>query len=135
MITSELTASFACKPDRLYAVITDHEHFEWRSDLKNIETIDPGVRFIEYTKKGFPTFFTVTERKKNRRYAFKMENNNMKGRWTGILEEQDGETRLTLTEEIEHVKTPLMRLLAPIYLKRQQKRYVEDLKAHLFMSK
>ncbi len=69
---------------------------------------------------------------KLKEYIFELENTNIKGKWIGIFNEKsDGQIELDFTEEIE-ANNILLKLLAKTYLKKQQKRYIKDLKKALF---
>lgn len=111
--------------EKVWNTVTDLEDFSWRSDLSKIEVKDE-THFIEYTKKNFPTHFTITEKKKMEKYTFSLKNKNIKGNWVGLFQEIPGGTRLLFTEEIE-VSSLFMKILAPSYLKKQQKTYMNDL--------
>ena len=54
----------------------------------------------------------------------------MKGHWTGLLRESGNGTEIDFTEDVE-LKKPFMKFAAGMYLKRQQKKYAEDLKKEL----
>jgi len=56
-----------------------------------------------------------------------MENKNMCGNWIGLFEKRDGGTQITFTEEVQ-VKNPIMNLFVKGYLKKQQAKYIADLK-------
>ena len=65
-------------------LVLDIENYAaWRSDLSKTEVISD-KQFIEYTKDGYPTTFTVTVVDPYRRWEFDMENSNMKGHWTAF---------------------------------------------------
>ena len=49
----------------------------WRSDLSKTEVLNDN-QFIEYTKDGYPTTFTVTSVEPYRRWEFDMENSNLR---------------------------------------------------------
>ena len=116
-------------PEQVWALVTDLGRWDWRSDLSRIEPTEGG--FIEYTKSGYPTAFTITEFDPPRRYAFSMENGNLTGRWAGRFSPHpSGGTSVEFTEEI-FPKKALMKLAAGFYLKRQQKQYLMDLKRAL----
>lgn len=51
----------------------------------------------------------------------------MRGHWTGMLESCENGTQITLTEEVQ-VNHPLMNLIVSGYLKKQQNRYIVDLR-------
>lgn len=59
-----------------------------------------------------------------------MENDNMRGHWTGIFSEKGGKTVIDLTEEVD-AKKIVMRPLVKIFLKKQQEQYVSDLRKTL----
>ena len=59
-----------------------------------------------------------------------MDNANLTGRWAGEFRPENGGTRVTFTETIT-VKKPWMRLFARGYLRRQQARYLTDLRKAL----
>lgn len=67
------------------------------------------------------------------RWEFDMENGNMKGHWTGIFLQKNGQTEIDFTEDVT-VKKPIMKLFIKSYLKKQQKTYMEDLKSALELS-
>ncbi len=126
MIRVNMKRVFGCDGERLWKIITDNRNYGWRSDLSKIEVIDD-KHFIEYSKNGYPTYFTITSKKKLMEYTFDLENTNMKGKWRGIFRKLDnGNVELDFTEEMETNKI-IMNLLAKFYLKRQQKRYFRDL--------
>ena len=101
----------------------------WRNDLKRVEVLDE-AHFVEHTKSGYATRFTVTVWEPPRRWAFTMENGNMTGAWEGIFEGLEGGARLTCTEEV-NAKHWWMRPFVPGYLKRQQRLYLDDLRRAL----
>ena len=84
------------------------------------------IHFVEHTKSGYATDFTVTACQPLCRWAFTMENGNMSGSWEGIFEVAEGGTRLHCTETV-NAKHWWMRPFVPSYLKRQQKLYLDDL--------
>lgn len=88
------------------------------------------THFIEHTKSGYATSFMVTACEPPHRWAFTMENGNMSGSWEGIFEETADGARLTCTETVR-AKHWWMRPFVPGYLKRQQKRYLNDLQKKL----
>ena len=129
MATSKVTAYFRCPVERVWRTVTDLAHTAWRSDLKRVEVLDE-THFVEHTKSGYATNFTVTDCKALRHWAFTMENGNMSGSWEGIFEAAEGGTRLTCTETV-NAKRWWMRPVVPGYLKRQQKLYLDDLRREL----
>lgn len=129
MATSKVTVRFSCPVEQVWHTVTDLAHTAWRSDLARVEVLDE-IHFVEHTKSGYATNFTVTDCKALRRWAFTMENGNMSGSWEGVFEAAEGGTRLTCTETV-NAKRWWMRPVVPGYLKRQQKLYLDDLRREL----
>ena len=129
MATSKVTVRFPCPVEQVWQTVTDLAHTAWRSDLAGVVVLDE-THFVEHTKSGYATSFTVTDCKALRRWAFTMENGNMSGSWEGVFEAAEGGTRLTCTETV-NAKRWWMRPVVPGYLKRQQKRYLKDLRKKL----
>jgi len=122
---------FHCDKERLWNTITDNKNYSWRSDLSKIEVVD-SKHFIEYTKKQYPTYFTITSQKKLEEYRLDIENTNMKGKWVGIFRIlSDESVEVDFTEEVETTHF-IMKLLAKPYLKSQQKRYIKDLERAVY---
>ncbi|MBC5731970.1 SRPBCC family protein [Pseudoflavonifractor hominis] len=130
MAMSKVTVYFPYPVVRVWQTVTDLAHTAWRSDLARVEVLDE-THFVEYTKSGYATNFTVTACEPFRRWAFTMENDNMFGSWEGVFEAAEGGTQLTCTE-IVHAKHWWMHPFVPGYLKRQQKRYLDDLRKELW---
>ncbi len=130
MKKSSITAFFKSDIQKVWNIVTDNQNYSWRSDLSKIDTLDDGKTFVEYTKSGFPTTFTITLKKPFERYEFDMKNDNMNGHWFGIFTQKHGGTEIEFVEELS-VKNPLMKLFAGVYLKRQQATYVADLRKAL----
>ena len=63
-------------------------------------------------------------------HAFDMVNANFTGRWEGLFSPDEGGTRIEFTEEVTP-HNPLLRLAAGVYLRRQQRRYIADLRRSL----
>ena len=129
MPTSRVTVQLPWPVERVWQVVTDPAHTAWRSDLKRVEVLDE-IHFVEHTKSGYATNFTVTACEPFRRWAFTMENGNMSGSWEGIFEGTEGGTRLRCTETVG-AKRWWMRPFVPGYLKRQQRLYLDDLRKEL----
>ena len=126
-IVSIATALVPYPPERVWAVVTDLDCWQWRSDLSRLDHVGEDA-FTEYDRSGFPTRFTVTERRPLSRWAFDLDNANLAGRWAGEFRPEGGGTQVTFTETIT-VKKPWMRFFAKGYLRRQQARYLADLPA------
>lgn len=129
MATSRMTVHFPCPVEQVWKTVTDLMNTAWRSDLKRVEVLDE-THFVEHTKSGYATRFTVTACEPPRRWTFTMDNGNMSGAWEGIFEAAEGGARLHCTETIR-AKHWWMRPFVPGYLKRQQKRYLDDLRKEL----
>lgn len=129
MAVSQVAVEFSCPVETLWRTVTDLEHTAWRSDLARVEVLDKR-RFVEHTKSGHATRFVVTDCEAPRFWAFTMENENMAGRWQGRFEATAGGSRLVCVETV-NAKRWWMRPLVPGYLKRQQKRYLDDLRRAL----
>ena len=129
MPTSKVTVHFSCPVERVWQVVTDLSNTTWRSDLARAEVLDES-HFVEHTKSGYATNFTVTACEPLQRWAFTMENGNMSGSWEGIFEIAEDGIRLHCTETV-NAKRWWMRPFAPGYLRRQQRLYLDDLRREL----
>lgn len=129
MAVFTLKVDFSCDLQRLWDTVTSLTDYGWRSDLDKIEILDGG-RFIEYTRSGYSTTFTVTAFEPYRRYEFRIENSSIQGRWAGIFTQAGEQARIEFTEDVT-AKNPLMRPFLKQYLKKQQARYARDLKRAL----
>lgn len=133
MTTSTATATFACDIQSVWDTVTSLEETAWRSDLGRIEVLNDR-QFVEYTEEGYATTFTVTAMEPCRRWEFDLENDNIKGHWTGIFTQKGEQTEISFTEEVA-VKKPLLKLLMKpylkAYLKKQQAQYISDLRSAL----
>ena len=127
--TSRVTVQFPCPVERVWQGVTDLSHTTWRSDLARVEVLDE-AHFVEHTKSGYATNFTVTACEPFRRWAFTMENGNMSGSWEGTFEGTEDGTRLHCTETV-NAKHWWMHPFVPGYLKRQQRLYLDDLRKEL----
>ena len=113
MATSKVTVHFPCSIERLWHTVTDLANTAWRSDLAGVEVLDK-TRFVELSRSGYATVFTVTACEPFCFWAFTMENGNMSGSWETVT-----------------AKRRWMRPFVPGYLKRQQKLYLDDLQREL----
>lgn len=129
MAVSTVTAVFPAAVPAVWELVTSLEHYQWRSDLGRIEVLNDR-QFVEYTKDGYPTTFTVTKTEPCKRWEFDMENGNMKGPWTGVFAEKDGKAEICFTEEVT-AKKVIMKPFVKAYLKKQQAQYVADLRRAL----
>ena len=126
METSNIKALIPSELRQVWGFVLDIENYAaWRSDLSKTEVISD-KQFIEYTKDGYPTTFTVTLVEPYRRWEFDMENSNMKGHWIGIFTARGDETEIYFTEQVE-AKKLLMKPFVKSYLKKQQAQFVADI--------
>lgn len=115
---------------KVWDFVLDIENYDtWRSDLGKTEIISE-KQFIEYTKDGYSTTFTVTKEDPYRRWEFDMENSNMKGHWIGVFIDKGNETEIDFTECVE-AKKIFMKPFVKLYLKKQQAKFVADMRKAL----
>ena len=106
-------------------VLAVENYDKWRSDVSKTEIINE-KKFIEYTKDGYSTTFTVTVIKPLNRWEFDMENSNMTGHWTGIFTAKGDETEIDFTEQVK-AKKWLLKPFVKSYLRKQQTQFVADI--------
>ena len=129
MAVSNIKATFQSDIQKTWETVTSLTEYAWRSDLSKIEIINEN-QFIEYTKEGYATTFTVTETEPYKRWAFDMENDNMKGHWVGVFTQKGNQTEIDFTEYVT-AKKFFMKPFVKSYLKKQQAQYISDLKKAL----
>lgn len=110
-------------------VLAVENYSSWRSDLSKTEIIND-KKFIEYTKDHYSTTFTVTVMEPYKRWEFDMENGNMKGHWIGVFTSNGNETVIEFSENVVAIKW-FMKPFVKSYLKKQQARFINDLKKKL----
>ena len=129
MAVSNIKGTFQADIEKVWETVTSLENYAWRSDLSKIKIVNE-KRFVEYTKEGYATTFTITECRPCERWEFDMENNSIKGHWIGVFSSENGQTVIDLTEDVT-VKKVIMKPFVKAYLKKQQMRYISDLKKAL----
>lgn len=129
MAVSNTKATFQSDIQKVWKVVTDVANYTWRSDLGRTEILSE-KQFVEYTKEGYATTFTITAEKTCERWEFDMENDNMKGHWTGVFTEQGGQTVVDFTEDVT-AKKVFMKPFVKAYLKKQQAQFLSDLEKAL----
>ncbi len=130
MTQTTIKATFHSDVQRVWDAVLDVEHYAaWRSDLSKTEVLDE-KRFVEYTTEGYPTTFTVTAVEPCKRWEFDMENANMTGHWTGLFAAKGDGAEVTFTECVT-AKKFLMKPFVRSFLKKQQARFIADLKKAL----
>ena len=127
MTTSNIKALISGELQKVWELVLDIENYAaWRSDLSKTEVISD-KQFIEYTKDGYPTTFTVTLVEPYRRWEFDI---NMTGHWTGVFTDKGDETEIDFTERVE-AKKWLLKPFVKLYLKKQQAQFVVDIRKAL----
>ncbi len=129
MAVSNIKVTLERDIQRVWEIVTSLENYAWRSNLDRIEILND-KQFVEYTKDGFATTFTITVSEPNKRWEFDMDNVNMKGHWTGVFTDLNGKTEIDFTEDVT-AKKLLMKPFVKGFLKKQQEQYVADLKKAL----
>ena len=59
MAASRVTVHFPCPVERVWQTVTDLMNTAWRGDLARVEILNE-TYFVEHTKSGYATNFTVT---------------------------------------------------------------------------
>ena len=129
MAVSNIKVTFPCSIKKVWETVTSLEKCTWRSDLSKIEILND-KQFIEYTKDGYATTFTITATDSYKQWEFDMENSNMKGHWIGVFTPKGTRTEIDFTESVT-AKKFFMKPFVKSYLKKQQIQYIEDLRAVL----
>lgn len=129
MAISIVKAVFHSDLKTVWSIVTSYENYQWRRNLSRIEVVDEN-QFIEYTKDGYATTFTITVSIPFERWEFDMENSNMTGHWIGVFKGKGSKTEIEFTEDII-AKKLIMKPFVKSYLKKQQEQYVSDLRKAL----
>ena len=112
VVTSNMKAAFPCNLQRVWEVVTSLTDYSWRSDIERIEVVSD-TQFVEITKSGYRTTFTVTRQEPCCLWEFDMENEKMKGHWVGIFSGNEKTATIDFTEYIEPKKwfmTPFVKM-------------------------
>lgn len=129
MATSNVEAILPYDIKKVWDIVTSFDDYSWRSDLSRIEVLDEN-RFVEHTKTGYKTIFTITSTEPYQRWEFDMENENINGHWVGLFTQKGDKTVIDFTEYVT-AKKILMKPFLAIYLRKQQKAYISDLEKAL----
>lgn len=129
MAVSNIKAIFPGDIQKVWEVVTNVKNYTWRSDLSKTEILNE-KQFVEYTKEGYTTTFTVTVSEPYKRWEFDMENENIKGHWIGVFTQREGETEIDFTEDVIAKKFFMKPFVKP-YLKKQQAQFISDLQKAL----
>ena len=125
MTKSNIKAVIQGDIQKVWKIVTAVEDYTWRSDLSRTEILSE-KQFVEYTRTGYATTFTVTVLEPCKRWEFEMENTNMKGRWIGVFTSVEEGTEIDFTECVT-VKKFFLKPLIKAYLKKQQIQFLADL--------
>ena len=131
----EIKADFQSNIEIVWNAVTDNKNFNWRSGLTKIEAFEDGAGFREYALDGTATEFRIMKKEPFALYAFSIKNKNMQGYWTGKFYPKNGDSStkgctVVFTENVTaHFR--LMNLFLKGYLRKQQRRYIQDLKRYL----
>lgn len=125
MAVSNIKVIFEGDIQKVWEIVTSLDNYTWRSDLSRIDVINDN-QFVEYTKEGNATTFTITNTEPFKCWEFDMENDNIKGHWIGIFSYSNGKTQVDFTEDVV-AKKVMMRPFVKGYLKKQQVQYIADL--------
>ena len=126
IISSNIKATFPYDLRIVWQVVTSLTNYSWRNDIQKIEGISD-TQFVEITKSGYRTIFTVTRQEPFCLWEFDVENDNMKGQWVGVFSGNEKNVTIDFTEHIEPKKW-FMIPFVKIYLKYRQAKYVRDLR-------
>ena len=129
MPVSSIKSTICAPLERVWDAVTDAAVYSWRSDLSRTEILGEN-RFIEYSPGNDATYFTVASCIPGERWELDMENTNMRGHWVGMFRAEGEVTCVEFTENVT-AKKFYLRPFVRSYLKRQQSRFIADLKAHL----
>lgn len=129
MAISNIKAVFSEDIQKVWETVTDVKSYTWRSDLSKTEILNE-KQFVEYTKEGYATTFTITVTEPCKRWEFDMENGNMKGHWIGVFTQSESGTEIDFTEDVT-VKKIFMKPFVKAYLKKQQAQFIADLEKAL----
>ncbi|MEY8392949.1 hypothetical protein D3Z36_16945 [Lachnospiraceae bacterium] len=70
-----IKAAFPNNIDKVWKVVTDFQNSDWRSNVSRTEVLNV-KQFVEYTKDGYATAFTVTVTDPYKSFEFDMENSD-----------------------------------------------------------
>lgn len=129
MAISNIKATFQSDIKKVWEIVTSVENYTWRSDLSRTEILNE-KQFIEYTKEGYPTTFSITISEPYERWEFDMENDNMKGHWIGVFSKKGEQTEIDFTEDVS-AKKMFMKPFVKSYLRKQQAQFISDLEKAL----
>ena len=124
MAISTIKEEFKCEIEKVWELVTSLDNYSWRSDIDKIVVTVPEKEFEEHTKDGYVTKFKITAFDEYKNYEFDMENGNMHGHWTGKF------SFIEFTEDVI-AKKLVMKPFVGMYLKKQQAKYIQNLREAL----
>lgn len=132
MTTSNMKAIIPCDIDKVWETVSTVENYPtWRRDVSKTEVLDE-KQFIECTKDGYSTEFTVTVAEPRRRWEFDMENDQVKGHRAYAFESKGNETEIDFTASVTAKKLNTRPVgkgaFENVYLKKEQEQFLADLK-------
>ena len=130
MAVSTIKAEFKCDIEKVWKLVTSLDNYSWRSDIDKIVVTVPEKKFEEHTKDGYVTKFKITAFDEYKNYEFAMENGIMQGHWIGKFYYENGITFIEFTEDV-NAKKLVMKPFVGMYLKKQQAKYIQDLREAL----
>ncbi len=129
MMRSNINTTFNCDIKKVWNIVTSLENYSWRSDFAKIEILSE-EKFVEYTKDGYKTKFTITVIEPYKCWEFDIENDNISGHWAGLFSGDENQCTIDFTEDVT-TKRLIMHPFVKGYLKKQQQTYITDLKKAL----
>lgn len=132
MTTSNIKANIQCDIHKIWEIISAVEDYHtWRRDVAKTAVIDE-QQFIEYTKDGYSTMFTVTAKQPHSRWELDVENSHIKGHWTVVFAPKGCETEIDFTACVTakglFTRPTGKSVFEKMYLKKEQEQFVMDLK-------
>ena len=127
MAAATIKATFHCPVEKVWQTVVSLTNYSWRSDIDHIEIKKSGKKFREHPKKGAATTFRITARETGKRYELDIENSHMKGHFIGLFSYENGVTTLEFAENVK-IHNIFMKPFGSLYLKKQQARYMNDLR-------
>ena len=132
MTTTNIEVMIPCDIHKVWETISAVENYHtWRSDVSKTDVTDD-KKFVEYTKNGYATAFTVTVAEPYSHWELEMENSQVKGHWSGVFTSKDGETEIKITACVSAKGLSLrpvgQSVFEKVYLKKELEQWVMDLK-------
>ena len=116
MVIAKIEAALDFDIGRVWDAVTDIKNYPlWRSDLKGVQVIDDD-NFTEEGKQGIVTRFLIADRKPKELFELNVENDNLKGVWTGQFCKCGSGTSIVFTESVEPKKA-VFAFILKTYLK------------------